>query len=120
MAQDLLKVIESLPEPEVLVVGDAILDRYVTGTVGRISPEAPIPVLHHAHEYDKAGGMAAVARNLARLNARVGVAAVVGDDSVLWYENGDGLGTAWVEHEISGSSSGAVSTRCQSGESRCP
>jgi len=80
MAQDLLKVIESLPEPEVLVVGDAILDRYVTGTVGRISPEAPIPVLAHAHEYDKAGGMAAVARNLARLNARVGVAAVVGDD----------------------------------------
>ncbi|MHC4407552.1 MAG: D-glycero-beta-D-manno-heptose 1-phosphate adenylyltransferase [Planctomycetota bacterium] len=80
MAQDLLKVIESLPEPEVLVIGDAILDRYVTGRVGRISPEAPIPVLRHADEYDKAGGMAAVARNLARLNARVGVAAVVGDD----------------------------------------
>jgi len=80
MAQDLLRVIESLPEPDVLVVGDAILDRYVTGTVQRISPEAPIPVLRHAHEYDKAGGMAAVARNLARLSARVGVAAVVGDD----------------------------------------
>ncbi|MHC4938354.1 MAG: D-glycero-beta-D-manno-heptose 1-phosphate adenylyltransferase [Planctomycetota bacterium] len=77
---DLLKVIESLPEPEVLVVGDAILDRYVSGRVGRISPEAPIPVLRHADEYDKAGGMAAVARNLARLNARVGVAAVVGED----------------------------------------
>jgi len=80
MPPDLLRVIESLPEPEVLVVGDAILDRYVTGTVGRISPEAPIPVLRHADEYEKAGGMAAVARNLARLNARVGVAAVVGDD----------------------------------------
>ena len=80
MAQDLLRVIEALPEPEVLVIGDAILDRYVTGNVGRISPEAPIPVLRHGDEYDKAGGMAAVARNLARLDARVGVAAVVGDD----------------------------------------
>jgi len=80
MSKDLLKVIESMPEPELLVVGDAILDRYVTGHVGRISPEGPIPVLRHEGEYDKAGGMAAVARNLARLNARVGVAAIVGDD----------------------------------------
>ncbi|MEM8884833.1 MAG: D-glycero-beta-D-manno-heptose 1-phosphate adenylyltransferase [Planctomycetota bacterium] len=80
MAQDLLHTIETLPEPEILVIGDAILDRYVTGRVERISPEGPIPVLRHAEEYEKAGGMAAVARNLARLNARVGVAAVVGDD----------------------------------------
>ncbi|MHC4955827.1 MAG: D-glycero-beta-D-manno-heptose 1-phosphate adenylyltransferase [Planctomycetota bacterium] len=81
MSEDLLKVIEALPEPEILVVGDAILDRYVKGHVGRISPEGPIPVLRHTEEYEKAGGMAAVARNLARLNARVGVAAVVGDDA---------------------------------------
>jgi len=80
MSQDLLKVIESMPEPELLVIGDAILDRYVSGHVGRISPEGPIPVLLHEEEYDKAGGMAAVARNLARLNARVGVAGIVGDD----------------------------------------
>ena len=65
MSQDLLKVIESLPEPEVLVVGDAILDRYVNGRVERLSPEGPIPVLRQAEEYEKAGGMAAVARNLA-------------------------------------------------------
>ena len=81
MSQDLLRVIEDLPEPEILVVGDAILDRYVDGHVGRISPEGPIPVLLHENEYDKAGGMAAVARNLARLNARVGVAGIVGDDA---------------------------------------
>lgn len=80
MSADLLKVIESLAEPEILVVGDAILDRYVTGRVERLSPEGPIPVLRQAEEYEKAGGMAAVARNLARLNARVGVAALVGDD----------------------------------------
>jgi len=81
MSQDLLTVIEALPEPEILVVGDAILDRYVDGHVERISPEGPIPVLRHEHEYEKAGGMAAVARNLARLNARVGVAGIVGDDA---------------------------------------
>ena len=81
MTHDLLKAIESMPEPELLVIGDAILDRYVSGHVGRISPEGPIPVLRHEEEYQKAGGMAAVARNLARLNARVGVAGIVGDDA---------------------------------------
>ncbi len=80
MSGDLLHVIEELPVPDVLVVGDLILDRYVTGGVDRISPEAPIQVLRHHRQYEKPGGMAAVACNLARLGARVRVAGLVGED----------------------------------------
>lgn len=50
-----------------LVVGDVMLDRFVYGHVGRISPEAPVPVLHHARETMMPGGAANVARNLASL-----------------------------------------------------
>jgi len=78
---DLLRAIEELPQPEVLVVGDPILDRYVSGTVERISPEAPIQVLRHDREYESLGGMTAVAANLARLGARVRLAGLIGDDA---------------------------------------
>ncbi|HEX5135560.1 MAG TPA: D-glycero-beta-D-manno-heptose 1-phosphate adenylyltransferase [Planctomycetota bacterium] len=81
MSTDLLRAIEELQEPSVLVVGDPILDRYVSGTVDRISPEAPIQVLRHDREYECLGGMTAVAANLARLGARVRLAGLVGDDA---------------------------------------
>ena len=81
MTADLLRAIEELPEPTVLVVGDPILDRYVSGTVERISPEAPIQVLRHEREYESLGGMTAVAANLARLGARVRLAGLLGDDA---------------------------------------
>ncbi|MCK6460332.1 MAG: PfkB family carbohydrate kinase, partial [Planctomycetes bacterium] len=81
MTTDLLRAIEELQEPSVLVVGDPILDRYVSGTVDRISPEAPIQVLRHDREYESLGGAAAVAANLARLGARVRIAGLVGDDA---------------------------------------
>jgi len=80
MTVDLLRAIEELPVPEVLVVGDVILDRYVSGAVDRISAEAPIQVLRHGDEREKPGGMAAVACNLARLGARVRAVGLVGDD----------------------------------------
>jgi len=81
MSAELLELIERLPAPEVLVVGDLILDRYVAGSVERVSPEAPIPVLRHEREWTNPGGMAAVANNLARLGARVHVAGIVGADA---------------------------------------
>src|ERR1700734_3314501 len=52
---------------KVLVVGDIMLDRYIHGDVDRISPEAPVPVLRHAQRYERAGGAANVAMNLAGL-----------------------------------------------------
>jgi bifunctional ADP-heptose synthase (sugar kinase/adenylyltransferase) len=50
----------------VLVVGDVMLDRYWFGDVNRISPEAPVPVVHVQRKEDRLGGAANVARNALR------------------------------------------------------
>lgn len=65
----------------VLVAGDLMLDRYLWGQVSRISPEAPVPVLHLARESAVAGGAANVARNLLGLGLEVAVAGVTGADA---------------------------------------
>ena len=52
---------------KVLVAGDVMLDRYLFGSTGRISPEAPVPVVHVQQAEDRAGGAANVAVNLASL-----------------------------------------------------
>lgn len=64
----------------VLVVGDLMLDRYILGEVDRISPEAPVPVLRHAQRYERPGGAANVAMNLAGLGCEVVLAGFWGDD----------------------------------------
>jgi rfaE bifunctional protein kinase chain/domain len=64
----------------VLVVGDAMLDRYWVGEVERISPEAPVPIVKIVHEEERAGGAANVARNAAALGAGVTLLSVVGAD----------------------------------------
>ncbi len=64
----------------VAIVGDLILDRYLEGAVGRISPEAPVPVLLREAERDVLGGAANVAANLASLGAQVQVVGLVGAD----------------------------------------
>jgi D-beta-D-heptose 7-phosphate kinase/D-beta-D-heptose 1-phosphate adenosyltransferase len=63
-----------------LVVGDVMLDKYVWGKVGRISPEAPVPVVSATHQSERPGGAGNVALNLARLGAQVMVAGFTGDD----------------------------------------
>src|SRR6201996_4577970 len=65
----------------VLVVGDLMLDRYIVGDVDRISPEAPVPVLRHAHRYERAGGAANVAMNLAGLGCQPFLAGLWGADA---------------------------------------
>ncbi len=64
----------------VLVAGDLMLDRYWSGATRRISPEAPVPVVHVARVEDRPGGAANVALNLAALGCRVTLAGVTGDD----------------------------------------
>src|SRR5262245_56925590 len=64
----------------VAVIGDIMLDRYVYGDAERISPEAPVPVLHVREETELLGGAGNVVRNLAALGAKTACAAVVGDD----------------------------------------
>ncbi|MGE5524744.1 MAG: D-glycero-beta-D-manno-heptose-7-phosphate kinase [Rhodospirillaceae bacterium] len=64
----------------VLVVGDVMLDRYWFGEVGRISPEAPVPVVKIDRMQERPGGAANVARNAAALGAQVDLLSVVGRD----------------------------------------
>src|SRR6202046_3784046 len=66
---------------KVLAVGDIMLDRYVHGDVERISPEAPVPVLRHARRYERAGGAANVAMNLAGLGCQAFLSGFWGNDS---------------------------------------
>ncbi len=69
-----------LEAARVLVVGDAMLDRYLFGNVERISPEAPVPVVRVTREEDRLGGAANVALNAKALGAQVTLVTVVGDD----------------------------------------
>ena len=64
----------------VLVVGDVMLDRYWFGSVARISPEAPVPVVRVDRTEERPGGAANVARNAAALGARVTLLSVTGQD----------------------------------------
>jgi D-beta-D-heptose 7-phosphate kinase/D-beta-D-heptose 1-phosphate adenosyltransferase len=63
-----------------LVVGDVMLDKYIWGEVGRISPEAPVPVVRATHKSHQPGGAANVAMNIARLGAKVEVIGFTGGD----------------------------------------
>ena len=71
---------ERLQKARVLVVGDAMLDRYLFGEVERISPEAPVPVVRVNREEERLGGAANVALNAKSLGPSVTLITVVGDD----------------------------------------
>ncbi|GAB6968496.1 D-glycero-beta-D-manno-heptose-7-phosphate kinase [Komagataeibacter kakiaceti JCM 25156] len=62
------------------IIGDVLLDQYVFGSVNRISPEAPVPVLLHSHRQAVPGGAANVAANAAALGCRVNLVGMVGAD----------------------------------------
>ena len=72
--------IRRMRRSSVLVVGDVLMDRYVYGTVGRISPEAPIPVLSVEREIAVPGGAGNVVRTLSALGIATAFISVVGDD----------------------------------------
>ncbi|HWB33464.1 MAG TPA: bifunctional D-glycero-beta-D-manno-heptose-7-phosphate kinase/D-glycero-beta-D-manno-heptose 1-phosphate adenylyltransferase HldE [Acidobacteriaceae bacterium] len=63
-----------------LVVGDVMLDRYIWGEVGRISPEAPVPVVRATHQSHQPGGAANVAMNIVKLGAQAEVIGFAGGD----------------------------------------
>src|SRR6266566_8814849 len=62
------------------VIGDIMIDRYVTGRVDRISPEAPVPILLHSHDRTVAGGAANVAVNILALGCDVRLVGAIGND----------------------------------------
>jgi rfaE bifunctional protein kinase chain/domain len=71
---------EQIARSSVLVVGDVMLDRYWYGSVERISPEAPVPVVRITREEERNGGAANVAYNVVTLGAQASLLTVVGDD----------------------------------------
>jgi len=66
--------------PRILLVGDVMLDRYFDGTVERISPEAPVPVLHVRRSFNRPGGAANVAVNMAAMGGATLLVGAVGVD----------------------------------------
>jgi D-beta-D-heptose 7-phosphate kinase/D-beta-D-heptose 1-phosphate adenosyltransferase len=72
--------VRQFPTARVVVLGDIILDRYVTGNAHRLSPEAPIPVLRPTSNRATLGGAANVALNIATLGGRARLIGVVGND----------------------------------------
>ena len=68
------------PNKKILVIGDLMLDEYITGKVGRISPEAPVPVLNYQETQRSAGGASNVVLNLDALGAKAFVSGVIGND----------------------------------------
>lgn len=72
---------ESISSRKILVVGDVMLDRYLFGSVNRISAEAPVPIVHIDHEESRLGGAANVALNVKTLGADVTLITVVGKDN---------------------------------------
>ena len=83
MPQKLLNTVKSFGSKKlhVLVVGDVMLDRYLIGNVGRISPEAPVPVVLLKEQNERAGGAANVAANLALLGIKTHLIGCVGNDN---------------------------------------
>jgi rfaE bifunctional protein kinase chain/domain len=76
----LTKLLDDIARANVLVVGDAMLDRYWHGDVDRISPEAPVPVVAVRHLDERPGGAANVARSARALRAKCTLLSISGDD----------------------------------------
>jgi D-beta-D-heptose 7-phosphate kinase/D-beta-D-heptose 1-phosphate adenosyltransferase len=74
-------LIPDFSNTHVVVAGDVMLDKYLFGTTSRISPEAPVPIVHVQQADDRPGGAANVAVNLAALGATTRLIGVVGKDS---------------------------------------
>jgi D-beta-D-heptose 7-phosphate kinase/D-beta-D-heptose 1-phosphate adenosyltransferase len=76
----LARFLAAAPSLRLVVVGDVMLDTFLWGSVSRISPEAPVPVVDFERESSMPGGAANVARNLSALGARAELVSVVGQD----------------------------------------
>ncbi len=77
---DLQRIEKGFAEQKILVIGDVMLDSYVYGQVNRISPEAPVPIVHVKNREERLGGAANVALNVAALGAAPMICSVVGSD----------------------------------------
>ena len=78
---DITTLLPKVTERPVLVIGDVMLDHFIVGSVDRISPEAPVPVVRFAREDYRLGGAANVAHNIRTLGAAVELIAIAGQDA---------------------------------------
>ena len=76
----LIQIVGDLPGRRAVVLGDYMLDRYLYGTADRLSPEAPVPVLHYKREEMRLGGAGHVAADLAALGLKVTAVGAAGED----------------------------------------
>ena len=80
-ASDAIALLKKLSTVRVLCIGDVMLDRFLYGKVDRISPEAPVPVVHVSQEIEMLGGAGNVVQNITSLGASVHFVSVIGDDT---------------------------------------
>jgi D-beta-D-heptose 7-phosphate kinase / D-beta-D-heptose 1-phosphate adenosyltransferase len=99
MPYPLPKTLPSFANTSVLVVGDIMLDRYWFGETGRISPEAPVPIVNIQSTDNRPGGAANVALNIAALEAKVTLLGITGDDEAA-HTLDQQLTAAAVNHDI--------------------
>ncbi|MEO8614625.1 MAG: bifunctional ADP-heptose synthase [Luteolibacter sp.] len=92
---EMLSLISQFSNLRILVIGDLMLDHYIWGDVHRISPEAPVPVVHASRDTWAAGGAANVALNLANLGVQTTVIGHLGDDDA-----GKRLYQILLEHQV--------------------
>jgi len=74
------KFIKRLNSLKIIVIGDLMLDRYISGKVNRTSPEAPVPIIHIDNVTTSPGGAANVASNLKSAGANVELYGVIGKE----------------------------------------
>ncbi|MBI4057498.1 MAG: D-glycero-beta-D-manno-heptose-7-phosphate kinase, partial [Elusimicrobia bacterium] len=79
-SRKLLPLLKRFSQKRILVIGDLMLDHFLRGKVGRISPEAPVPVVCITQESYVPGGAGNVAANIISLGAEVSVVGLVGTD----------------------------------------
>ncbi|MBT3179954.1 MAG: D-glycero-beta-D-manno-heptose-7-phosphate kinase [Candidatus Marinimicrobia bacterium] len=80
MKIDLKSLFNKITEKRILVIGDVMLDKYIWGSVDRISPEAPVPIVHIERTDYHSGGAANVARNIHGLGGNVTLIGLIGKD----------------------------------------
>src|SRR5690349_12434802 len=78
---ELAQLVRRFARAHVLILGDVMLDRYVSGSASRLSPEAPIPVLRPTAKRATLGGASNVALNIATLGGQASLVGVIGDDA---------------------------------------
>lgn len=76
------KILGQFPQRKVLVLGDIMVDEYIWGTVSRISPEAPVPVVEVGDENIRLGGAANVVANIRALQGQAELVGVAGGDAM--------------------------------------